>query len=140
MKLPSFKRINKTDFDEEDRKLIDKLSFLLNNPIETLFQLVNKRISLADNINSNIKTVVVRCTNSDGTLQSQPELVIDFIKDFPILGLDLKRAESNTIPKVYPTSGIHVSFDVTTTGIKITNVVGLPVGVDFTLTLVIWAT
>ena len=140
MRLQLYKRINKGDFAEDEQSLVEKLSFILNNSIELLYTLANRRISLQDNMLCNVKTVTVTVKSADGTLKSQPEITVDFIKDNPILGLQVLRAENQTSTKVFPSAGIHVSFSNTSTGLKITNVVGLPVDNEFVLTLVIWGT
>jgi len=60
MKLGSFKRLMKQDYDSTFQPLVEKLSFSINSAIESLFDALNKKLTLKDNFSATVKTFDVR--------------------------------------------------------------------------------
>lgn len=133
MKLPSFKRIIKSDYEETYQKLIETLSFSINTGIETIYQALNKSISLKDNIACTVKEIDVQVKEN-----GEPTTKISFSLENTnrILGVFVLNAINTKTPSVLPTSGIFVSFYQENKNIIISNIKGLPVNQPFTLTIV----
>lgn len=137
MKLPSFKRIVKQDFPADQSKLIDALGFSLNNGIEALYDALNKKVSLRDNMLCNVKDV-------DVTVDASGKVVNGgvFNTELPtgILGMQIIKADNLTNTSVYPTSAPWPSYLIVSNGISLLNVTGLQPGNTYKLRIVIWGT
>lgn len=66
MKLPSFRRLFKTDYAEDYQELVEKLAVSINNGFDTLYDALNKKLTFNDNISSTIAEITVTVT-ADGT-------------------------------------------------------------------------
>jgi len=133
MKLPSFRRLIKSDYKEEDQGLIETLSFSINNGIEVLYQTLNKAISLKDNIACTVKEVDVR-VDASGVPIGKTRFSLDNTNK--ILGLFVLNAINVDNPLVLPTAGVFISFTQENKTIIINNIKGLPSNQPFTLTIV----
>lgn len=133
MKLPSFRRLNKQDFSKENQELIEKLAGNLNIGIETLYDVLNKRLNLDDNFLASVRTFQVQ-TNNNGIPVNSTSFNIDKIGT--IKGLSVLNVINLTNPNVYPTSGVTISFEQRTQNILIKHITGLPVGNLFSITVV----
>lgn len=136
MRLPSSKRITKTDYDKKYQDLIDTLSYTINYQLESLFEALNNGSSLTDNL---------KCTSKSVTLQvdatGRPLSTTSFSLDVPgrIAGIECIRATNSTNSGVYPTSAPFVSFNQPNNNIiTITNVTGLQAGNTYVLRLIAW--
>lgn len=137
MLLPTFKRLTKQDYKEDDRDLVDRLSVSLNIGIETLYQLANKRISLTDNIAAVVKSFEIR-VNAQGTPISGVTNVSVGTTLTSIVGTTILRAQNTENSSIYPTGSPFISFTQNGNSIDINNVAGLPANNTFLLTIVIW--
>jgi hypothetical protein len=133
MKLPSFKRLNKSDYQEDFKNLVDTLGNSLNTGIDSLYQLANKNVSIVDNIACSVRDVVVT-VNSSGVPISNTYIGLDNIK--PVLGTQVIRATNQTSTTVYPTGAIFISFTQTNTGLLINHITGLPANNKFLLKII----
>lgn len=133
MKLPSFRRILKTDYAEEYRNLIETLSFSINNGVEVLYQAFNKAISLRENIACTVKDIDVE-VDSTGKPKGRVSFTLD--TSGRILGVVVLNAINTKNPGVLPTSGVFVTFTQESKTIIVNNIKGLPEGQPFTLTVV----
>jgi len=50
MKLPSYRRIFKTDYAEDYQELVEKLAVSINNGFDTVYDALNKKLTFGDNI------------------------------------------------------------------------------------------
>lgn len=137
MKLPSFKRLNKQDYKEEDRELVDKLSNSLNIGLETLYTLADHRISLGDNTASVLKTFEIK-VDATGKPVSGITNVSFGTTITSTIGVQVIEARNVDNPSVYVTSAPFISFTRNGTSIDINNIAGLPANNTFSLTIVIW--
>lgn len=135
MKLPTFKRLKSQDYPEEQQSLIEQISFSLNNGIEALFEALNKKLTIKDNLYATERDVELRI-NSAGYPLAQTFATVDF--GGPVRNVFVGKVENLTNPQVFPTSGVHVSWNNTASGIQITNVVGLPPNNTFRLRIVMF--
>lgn len=133
MKLPSFRRLIKSDYKEEYQGLIETLSFSLNNGIEVLYQTLNKAVSLRDNVACTVKDIDVQVDSSGIPIGS---LRFSLDNTNRILGLFVLNAINTKNPSVLPTSGVFVSFSQENKTVIINNIKGLPSNQQFTLTIV----
>lgn len=133
MKLPSFRRILKTDYSEEYRGLIETLSYSINGGIEVIYQAFNKAISLRDNVACTVKEIDVVVT-ATGAVKSKTTFSLDTSNR--ILGITVLNALNTKNPSILPTSGVFVSFTQENKNIIINNIKGLPADQPFTLTVV----
>jgi hypothetical protein len=135
MKLPSFKRLFVTDFDEEYQTLINKLVPVINDGFENVYNALSKRLTLGDNFSSTIRDVPVR-VNASGTPLSQVFIKLD--TQLPVLGITVINARNLTNSSTYPTSQPFISWVITNNGLQVLNVTGLQDSHDYVLRVVIW--
>lgn len=133
MKLPSFRRLIKSDYKEEFQELIETLSFSLNNGIEVLYQTLNKAVSLRDNVACTVKEIDVQ-VDSNGSPIGTLKFSLDNTNR--ILGVFVLNAINTKTPSVLPTSGVFISFSQENKTVIVNNIKGLPSGQPFTLTIV----
>lgn len=135
MIIPIFKRIFKTDYQQEYQNLVEQLSYTINNGFEVLYDLANKKISLKDNIFCSIKEFDVTVA-ADGTPLST--LGINLTQVGNVEGVTVLSAINTTNPSAYVQGGIHVSFTPSNTSIQINNIKGLIPGNNYRIKLVIF--
>lgn len=133
MKLQSFRRLFKQDFEEQYQKLVDQLSGSLNYGIETLYEALNKNVSLKDNVRCTVKDISVK-VDANGNPSESTTFTLDI--QGQVIGTQVIYAINTTNSSIYPSGGIFVSYAQTTTGILINNITGLPANQTFTLRIV----
>jgi len=133
MKLPNFRRIVKSDYEPENEKLVETLSFSLNNGIEVLYQALNKSVSLQDNIACTVKDFTVQ-VDANGTPKNKTSFSLSTSNR--ILGVLVLNAVNTKNPNVLPTAGVFVSFFQEGKTVNISNIKGLPENQTFNLTVV----
>lgn len=133
MKLPSFRRLFKGDYDEKDQQLVEKLSVSLNNGIDVLYNTLNKNASLKDNIFCTVKDISIQ-VGSTGT----PTLTTGFKLDFTskLSGIQVIRAINSTNSNVYPTGQPFISYTQNADSVVINNITGLSSGYTWALKVV----
>lgn len=135
MRLPSFRRIFKQDYEEEYHSLVDRLSVSLNYGIEVLYDALNNNLTFQDNFNSSINTVTVNL-NADGTPKNRTTYTLNR-SNLQASGTMVVRANNLTNSTVYPTGGIFITFQqVSPTEIQIDHVSGLPADNNYQLRIV----
>lgn len=131
--MPSFKRLFKGDYDSEEQGLIDKLSSSLNYGIEVLYDALNRKLTLRDNISCTVKDVEVT-VNSSGIPNSSTTFSMDITNK--IDGLMVIRAENLTNSNTYPSGGVFVTFSQNNTTVTIIHVTGLQANNNYRLRIV----
>lgn len=137
MLLPSFRRLNKQDYQTEYQKLVDQLASSLNIAIDSLNGAVNKNISLTDNIAGTLKDINVT-VDANGLPTSATQFSLT-VANQKIIGTQVIYAQNTANSAIYPTGGIFISFTQTTTGILINNITGLPSGQPFLIRVMAYA-
>ncbi len=136
MKLPSLRRIFTTDFPPENETLVDKLAYILNINLQVLYDALNKKVDLENNIDCQVQDITVN-VNSLGVPKNSTIFALnDKVRN--IIGLQVIRAENQTNSAIYPTSGVFVTFSQVQTGIQILHVTGLPADNNFAIKLIAW--
>lgn len=133
MKLPSFRRIVKSDYEDDDQDLIETLSFTLNNSIESLFSAFNRSISLKDNIACTVRQMTIT-VDSNGVPKGITRFSLD--TNGKVLGILVLNASNTSNPNILPTAGVFVSFFQENKTVTINNIKGLPADQAFALTMV----
>lgn len=135
MKIPLFKRIFKTDYKKEEQDLVDKLAGSVNDGFDGLYGMINKNISLEDNLYCIVKTVNVTVDTNGNPKQS-----IGFKNTLAskIRGLQVINSQNLTNSGVYVTGAPFISFSETSGNIIINNIKGLPANNNFELTVIAW--
>lgn len=131
-KLPSYRRLYEQDYPEEYQSLIAQLAVSMNYGFESLYELLNGKLTLTDNTSSIITTVNIE-VNSTG----KPKTKTTVRKTTPdkFQGLSVIRAVNLTNSSIFPTSSPFLSYTETTDSIVIDNITGLPADNLFQLTI-----
>ena len=135
MKLPSFKRWLKTDFEPEQQELVEQMGESLNTGIELLYQALNKRLTITDNLQATEKDVLVSVF-PNGNPRAETFVNTDF--GSPVRTVFIGKVENLTVSGVYPTGAPFVSWITTPSGIQIVNISGLIPTNTYRLRLVIF--
>lgn len=133
MRLPSFKRIFKADYQEEFQQLIETLSYNINSGFEAIYEAINKRLTLRDNILCSVKDVELQ-VNSEGIPLLPVNVPLDMTNR--IDGVVVLKAENIINITTYPTSGVFVNYTQTESGITINHVTGLQASTRYRLRIV----
>jgi len=133
MKLPSFRRLIRTDFKQEFQALVDQLSVSINIGIENIYDALNRKITLRDNIACTVKEIDVK-VDASGTPLSTTQFQMDITNRLD--GITVLNAINLDVSTNYPTSGIFISWTQTQTGILINNITGLQANQTYRLKLV----
>ena len=134
MKLPSFKRLFKGDFKPDDQELVDKLSYTINSGLETLYDALNRRLTLDDNFNSSRHTISVTVDSNGKPIQSTSFTTSVNGVISGIMVIKAINSTSYTPSPTYPTSTPFISYTQNNQQVTITNIKGLTSGIAWTLT------
>lgn len=132
MRLPSFRRLLEQDYDPEYQDLIRQLSVSINYGFEPLYELLNGKLTFADNTSSMISTISVTVDE-----KGKPKAKASIRKTSPdkFQGITVIRAVNLSNTGIYPNNTPFISYTETTDSITIDNVTGLPPDNIFQLTL-----
>lgn len=136
MKLSTFKRLDKQNFDEKDQDLIDKLAFILNNDIQGIYDALNNKLSLGDNVLCTIKDVPI-VVDENGIPKNAAQFQIDKT-NMRVLGCQVINAINTTNSNTYPTGAPFINFTAGTQIVTIDHVTGLQPNQNYTLTIIAW--
>ncbi len=122
MKLPNFKRLFKADFKTEYQELIEKLAFSINDGFSSVYEALNKKISLQDNIQCTVKDLEVT-VDSNGVPKNTTSMTIETTGR--VLGTTVLKAENQVNSSVYPSGAVFINFTQSDKTIIITHITGL---------------
>lgn len=121
MKLPSFKRLIKNDFKEEDQPVIDGLASIWNYGIEVVYLALNNRLTLSENLSASIKDLNIQ-VDADG----RPSVTLIIPSETVINDVRVGKVDNLTNPSNTPISAVMVvDWQLVQNGIKINKIVGL---------------
>lgn len=135
-KLPSYKRLNKNDYDPKYLDLVDRLVVSINSGFDAVYEALNNRLTLTNNMVCVIKDFSIT-VDSSGLPKTSATVPIAFRNAVNIIlvGKATNTASSTT----YPTSAVMVSWDQTERGsVTIKHVTGLLPNVSYSLRLVVY--
>jgi hypothetical protein len=133
MKLPSYRRIYKTDYAEEYQSLVEKLAVSINYGFDTLYDALNQKLNFQDNFSATIAEFNVTVdTSGTPTQLTQFKLSAAQTSVQGVLVLNCYGAKN---PDTLPTSGVFVSFNKNENYVNINNIKGLTPNVLYTIKL-----
>jgi hypothetical protein len=133
MKLAGFLRLKKEDVDEQFRPLVDKIGFSINNFAEQVLNALNKKLTITDNLNQELKELTLTMGASGApteSIQFKNELGIN------IKGMIVARVENVTNPSSYPATAPFVTWDETNFLVTVKNITGLTSGNKYKIRLI----
>jgi hypothetical protein len=135
-KLPSFKRLNKGDFNPEYADLIEKLILSLNSIIDSILNALNRKLSLKNNILCSVRDINV-VVNSSGIPLAPINITYDFVGSVSVVSVG--KITNLTNPSGYPSSGVGVYWEqVSNNGISIKHISGILPNNSHVLRIVIY--
>lgn len=135
-KLPTLRRLFKNDFKPEYSELVEKLIVSINNGFDNVYDALNNKITLRNNILCNIKDFSVQ-VSSAGIPLSSLVLNVDFKNNINVVTVG--RVDNITNPLSYPSSGVTISWDQIAAGsIQIKHISGLTEGNTYNIRVVIY--
>ncbi len=134
MKLPSYRRILKTDFKEEYQELVDKLSVSINHGFDSLYDALNKKLNFKDNISSTISTFDVT-VDSTGKPTQSTQFKLDASQS-TLEGLIVIQAYGAKDPTILPNSGLSIDFARNEKYVVINNIKGLITNVPYRIKVI----
>lgn len=137
-RIPDLRLLKKEDFDSKDQKLIDKLSFPINNFMQQVVNVFKNGVDFT-NLNQQTNTFTVS-VDSTGT----PTTSVQFKNTLAtkIMGITCISAVNISSLSRYPQSAPFISYTINGALVTVTNIAGLgiPCGQDnsdtYTLTVV----
>lgn len=121
MKLPSFKRLIKTDFKSEDQELVSGLASIWNYGIEVLYLALNNRLTLSENLSAIVKDYNVQ-VDANGA----PSVTFIIPSSTEINDVRIAKIDNLTSPSNKPTTAVMVvDWEPVKNGIMINKIVGL---------------
>lgn len=133
--LPSYKRIMKGDFPKQMQDVVSQLALIINSAFDSIFNALNKNLTLADNMYATINSVTVM-VDSIGTPTTPT--IFSIVTKGPIAGISVLSATNSTNNAIYPTGQPFISFTQSGSIITINNITGLVAGNTYILKLVAW--
>mgnify|MGYP001558008229 CR=1 len=107
MKLGSFKRINTTDYPEDNQELIETLGRQLNDGIEQVYFTLNGKLTFDDNFAATVKDVEVT-VGANGNPINRTSVVLNTTNI--VKGTLVVSAVNVSNKGVFPTGAPFVSF------------------------------
>ena len=121
-KLQSYKRIISSDFEEEDKALVEQLADSLNTVIDDMQYALNNKLSLTDNLYCSVKDVTLSVDSSGNVKDTRVNLDNTTVQ---VKGIQVIQVSNLTNPSIYPTGCPFISWTQLSGGIMINNITGL---------------
>lgn len=136
-KLGSFRRLYSTDFDVENKQLIDQLGTTYNPNIEALYDALNKKLNFADNFASTVTSFNVT-VNSNGTPSRQTQIKLDASQvNTGINGIIVLNAVGSSDPSLLPTSGVYIASTKSEGSLIIQNIKGVQADKPYNVSIIV---
>lgn len=132
-KLPGFRRVYHTDYPKEYQGLIEKLSVSINNGFEVLYDVLNNKVDLSNNVACLVKDIDLQVNSGGIPLTST---TFNIASTRTVTGLQVLKASNLTNSTSYPTGSPFCSFTQDNNIITINHVTGLQSNNLYTLTIV----
>lgn len=135
-KLPTLRRLFKNDFKPEYSELVEKLIVSINNGFDNIYDALNNKITLKNNILCDIKNFTVS-VNSLGIPINTIVLTVNFKNNISVINVG--KIDNLLNPNSYPSSGVTLSWEQLSPGtLKINHITGLIEGQSYNLRVVIY--
>ena len=126
-KLPGYRRIFKTDYQQEYQQLVDTLSTSVNNGFETLYDALNKKLSIKDNFVNGPKDITVT-VDATGTPKQTTSFILD--SGNKLLGLQV------ILVTPTPVNMPYVAFSQDNKAVLVSKITGLTANIKYTIRIV----
>lgn len=136
MKLPNFRRIFKGDYQAEFQGLVEQLSVTINNGFEVIYEALNNKISLRDNIACTVGEFLVE-VNDSGTPKNSITVKLRSSNE-RVEGVMVISATNTSNASTYPPGAVFVSYTPNSDFITINNIKGLTANVQYRIKVVIF--
>lgn len=134
-KLQGYKRIIQEDFDEKERPLVGKLGYSLNPTLEDILNVLNKNISIDDNLNITKKDLTIT-VDGNGVPITTSNLKTDLASN--CVGIQVIRASNLTNTALSPTSTPFITFTETNGVLNIRKITNLQANHKYQLKLILY--
>ncbi len=129
-RLQGLRRLEKTDFPQEFRGVVDRIGYAFNSFAEEVIDAFNNKRITFENLNRRLHTITLEVDSAGRPVDSlilQPGVV-----NFKGCNIIAVSSDSDTIISGAP----FISFQrLTNNTVRVNNVTGLPTGITFTLTV-----
>lgn len=134
-KLPNFRRIYKTDYPQDQQDLVDKLAVTINNGFELLYDALNNKLTLADNLAVSVKDITVTVDAS-----GVPTKNLSFNVTFPgkVSTIEVGRTTNLTNSSALLTGGVSLLFTQSNSTVNIQQITGLQPNQKYQIRVVAW--
>jgi hypothetical protein len=132
-KLPGYRRILEQDYPQQYQDIVRQLSVTLNYAFDTIFQLLNGKLTFADNIASTVKEVSVKV---DAAGIPQTKVTITKSSTDKIAGIIVARVINADNSTIYPTGGVTISYTETVDSIIINHITGLQANSNYNINII----
>ncbi|HLD91095.1 MAG TPA: Ig-like domain-containing protein [Patescibacteria group bacterium] len=132
MKIDSPKRLNVEDFKDDEKELVEKIGICYNSFAESVYNALNKNLSISENLNQEIKTI----NNIKVDASGNPVFSISFKHNLALksTGTQIIRVLGGAI-----TSHPFITYTEENKIIKVSNITGLLANTTYTLTIIIYS-
>lgn len=135
-KLPTLRRLFKNDFKPEYSELVEKLIVSINNGFDNVYDALNNKITLKNNVLCNIKDFTVQVSPT-GIPTSSLILNVDFKNNINIVTVGKINNITNSL--LYPSSGVTITWEQLSPGaLQIKHITGLTEGQSYNIRVVIY--
>jgi archaellum component FlaF (FlaF/FlaG flagellin family) len=135
-KLPTLRRLFKNDFKPQYSELVEKLIVSINNGFDNVYDALNNKITLRNNVLCNIKDFTVQ-VSSTGVPITNLNLAVTFNNNINIITVG--KIDNVSIPTAYPTGGVTISWEQLSPGlVKVKHITGLTEGQTYNIRVVIY--
>lgn len=131
MKLPSYRRIIKTDYAEEYQALVEKMAVSINSGFDSLYDALNKKLTFNDNIISTYVELNVT-VDVNGALQNGGVFKLDASQTV-VRGLIILDCYTLKTPNNPPNAAPFISFSKSENSIILRRITGLTADVIYTI-------
>jgi hypothetical protein len=121
-KLATYKRIITSDFNDDNKQLVEQLAFPINDGFNALYFAVAGRLGLRDNVYCSVKDLDIT-VDASGNPTSTTSFNLD--KQGQVIGCQVIYAANQVNTAIYPTGQPFVSFTQNNTSLVINNITGL---------------
>jgi hypothetical protein len=130
MKLPSYRRIFKTDYQEDYQPLVEKLAVSINYGFDTLYDALNQKLTFQDNFLSTIAEFNVT-VDASGKPSQKTQFKLSGSQNSVqgIIVLNCFGTKTNDLP----TAGVFISFEKNEQFVNINNIKGLIPNIQYTI-------
>jgi len=132
-KLPGYRRIMKQDYAPDEQNFVEKLAVSINNGFETIYDALNKKLTLSENISSTVKDIDLE-VDSTGKPSETTVFTVDF--DGKVALIMIGKLDNLTNSQVFPTQAPFITYRQSDKNVTIQHVTGLQTGYVYRLKIV----